>query len=236
MDHVVSLDNQPEGRTQLLTLQVVARIPAARDVVTLVLAHPGTRRAPAPYLPGQFITLSFPTTASTLYRSYSLCGDGRADVPWEITIKRHHEGVVSTFLYGHVRPGMMLRSSPPQGSFILPAAIPPGAPLVFIAGGSGITPIYGMVRALARLAPAQRPRAFLHYAYHSPDDGIYVRELAAVALHRHHRQSAPYGAGDWRVGSTGSDGRVVRLWTCRTHAQPGDCCAPSRSPRIAPSC
>jgi ferredoxin len=37
-----------------------------------------------------------------------------------------------------------------------------------------------MLRALARLAPALRPRVQLHYAYHGPADAIYGRELAAL--------------------------------------------------------
>src|SRR5206468_3866222 len=61
-------DQAPMG---LLTVQVVRREMAARDVVALWLAQPGTQRAPAPYRPGQFITLALPSASDTLYRSYS---------------------------------------------------------------------------------------------------------------------------------------------------------------------
>ena len=37
-----------------------------------------------------------------------------------------------------------------------------------------------MLRALARMAPAERPRVTLHYAYHGPEDAIFGRELAAL--------------------------------------------------------
>ena len=104
----------------MITVQVVAVEPAAHYVVTLLLALPGTNRPPSAYRPGQFITLTFPTTASTLYRSYSLCGEGCADIPWEITVKRQHAGLVSNYLYRNVAPGMLLQASLPQGRFTLP--------------------------------------------------------------------------------------------------------------------
>lgn len=172
-------------------MQVLAATSAARDAVTFTLALPGTRRAPAAYKPGQFITLAFPagagsrnatgaTGAPILYRSYSLCGDGRAEEPWQITVKRTPHGVVSTFLLDHIRPGMLLRASMPNGTFTLPSDLRPETTLVFVAGGSGITPIYAMLRGLDRLDARHRPRVWLHYAYASPADAIFGRELAAL--------------------------------------------------------
>lgn len=170
-------DQAPMG---LLTVQVVRREMAARDVVALWLAQPGTQRAPASYRPGQFITLALPSASDTLYRSYSLCGYGRPDAPWEITVKRQHAGAVSTFLYEHATPGMLLYAREPRGAFTLPERITPDLSLVFVAAGSGIAPIYGMLRALAHLPEGQRPHATLHYASNSPADVIYGRELATL--------------------------------------------------------
>ncbi len=171
---------QPASDKKHLGVHVLTVAPAARDTITLGLALPGTRRAPAPYLPGQFITLALPAAQGTLFRSYSLTGDGDPNKPWEITVKRQPGGVVSGHLHAHIQPGMTLNTSLPQGRFTLPTRMRPGSAIVFVAAGSGITPIYGMLRSLARLAPAQRPRVLLHYAYRTPEDGIYARELAAL--------------------------------------------------------
>jgi ferredoxin-NADP reductase len=169
----------PSGQ-EALTVQVIGRAEAAREAVTLWLAQPGTQRAPAPYRAGQFITLALPSARGTLLRSYSLCGDGDTDRPWEITIKRQPDGAVSPLLCDRVLPGMALKTSLPLGAFVLPAPLRPDVPLIFVATGSGITPIMGLLRALARHAPAERPPVQLHYAYHSPADAIYARELAAL--------------------------------------------------------
>jgi ferredoxin-NADP reductase len=180
MSTATAARRQPVPRTPFVPVQVVARTHATRDAVTLLLAAPGTQRAPSDYLPGQFITLEFSTERESLYRSYSLCGDGRADTPWEITIKRHGAGRVSRYLHEHARPGMLLRASTPQGLFTLTTPIRPETPLIFVAGGAGITPLYGISRALARLAPPQRPQVWLHYAYRNPDSAIYAQEIEAL--------------------------------------------------------
>ena len=161
----------------MLPVQVVRREEIAPDAVSLFLALPGTEQAPAPYQPGQFVTLALPTPRQTLYRSYSLSSDGNPNQPWEITIKRLHLGVVSTYLYDQVQEGTLLYASMPRGTFTLPADLEPGMPLVFVAVGSGITPIMGMLSALALLPPERRPEVFLHYATKSPVEMIYRREL-----------------------------------------------------------
>jgi ferredoxin-NADP reductase len=161
----------------MMPVQVLRRQVIAPEVVTLYLVLPDTEQAPAPYQPGQFVTLAVPTFRGTIYRSYSLCGDGRADQPWEITIKRLHMGTVSSYLYDKVKERAILYASLPRGTFTLPKDIQPGAPLIFVALGSGITPIMGMLSALALLPPEYCPQVQLHYASKSLADMIYRREL-----------------------------------------------------------
>ncbi|MGE5335640.1 MAG: 2Fe-2S iron-sulfur cluster-binding protein, partial [Nitrososphaerota archaeon] len=176
-----STGKRPQATARTIALQVIAMTPAARDTVTLTLALPGTRRSPGPFRAGQFITLAIPTASGApLYRSYSLCGDGRADGPWQITVKRTDGGKVSNYLIDRINPGMVLQSSTPQGNFTMTQRPHPAVPFVLVAGGSGITPIYAMLRAIARMAPAERPRVTLHYAYHGPDDAIFGSELMAL--------------------------------------------------------
>lgn len=159
-------------------VQIVHRVAVAADAVSLWLAEPRSELAPTPYLPGQFITLAVPLGGEVRYRSYSLCGDGRADQPWRITIKR--AGVVSDALCRKVVPGDLLYSSPPRGTFTLPRRLTSDSPLIFIAAGSGITPIYGMLSALAGMPSAMRPPVSLHYASHTLEDTLFRHELAQL--------------------------------------------------------
>jgi ferredoxin-NADP reductase len=161
----------------MLPVQVVARDEIAPDTVSVLIVLPGTRQAPAPYLPGQFVTLALPTKRETLYRSYSLCGDGSQDQPWELTIKRMESGAVSTFFYEEVDVGTLLYASLPRGTFTLPTSLGPETTLIMIAMGSGITPIMGMLRALANMSPGSQPATQLHYASRSPEEIIFGDEL-----------------------------------------------------------
>ncbi len=161
----------------MLPVQVIHREEIASDVVSILIVLPGTKQAPAPYLPGQFVTLSLPTPRETLYRSYSLCGDGDASHPWELTIKRMQQGTVSNYFYNSVGENTLLYSSLPRGTFTLPAPTRPEMAFVFVAVGSGITPIMGMLRAIAKMPLEQRPLAQLHYASRAVVDIIFLEEL-----------------------------------------------------------
>lgn len=184
--------------TNQIAVQVVQRDLILPDVLKLTLAAPGTTQAPAPYRPGQFITLPIRSAHQTFYRSYSLCGEGRPDRPWTITIKRVPHGLISSYLHDMVQVGMILHASPLRGTFTLPADLSRSTPLIFVAAGSGITPIYGMLRALARMSPQYRPFVQLHYAARSPEEMIYRRELAALDPQGQWLQRWEYFSA-WRV-------------------------------------
>ena len=163
--------------TNMLPVQVIRRDAVAADVVSVQVVLPGANQAPAPYLPGQFVTLALPTPRETLYRSYSLCGAGDVAEPWELTIKRMEMGAVSTYFYNHVVEGTLLYSSLPRGTFTLPPDTGPETVLMFCAVGSGITPIMGMLRAISRMPKSMRPLAQLHYASRTEEDEIFGGEL-----------------------------------------------------------
>jgi 3-ketosteroid 9alpha-monooxygenase subunit B len=171
----------PQAAPRSLAVQVIRREMAASDAVTFTLAVPGKSGAPASYLPGQFITLALPTSSGkTLYRSYSLCGDGSPQKPWEITVKRVPNGRVSNYLIDRVEAGAVLRVSLPQGGFVLPQPLRRDMSLVFIAAGSGITPIRGMIHYLATLPADRRPMVFLHFASSRPEKVLFRQEWERI--------------------------------------------------------
>ncbi|MGI8535788.1 MAG: flavin reductase family protein [Mycobacteriales bacterium] len=58
------------------------------------------------------------------------------------------EGFLSRHLVGGLEPGTIVRLDAPQGDFVLPD--PPPAKMLFLVGGSGITPVMAMLRTLDR--------------------------------------------------------------------------------------
>jgi hypothetical protein len=98
----------------MFPVQVLSRKFIASDSILLRLARPGTQQAPAPYRPGQFVTLAFPAAHDTLYRSYPLGGDGDPLNPWEIAIKRQQMGSVSTLISQRIQIGSLIFASTPR--------------------------------------------------------------------------------------------------------------------------
>lgn len=164
----------------MLRVKVIRREEIAPGVANVSIVLVDTKQAPAPYLPGQFVTLALPTPRETLYRSYSLCGDGDASRPWELILKRMEVGAVSTYFFDTAQVDTLLYASLPDGTFTLPASIEPQSPLVMVALGTGIIPIMGMLRAINRMPAGERPVVHLHYASRSHEHEIFGAELAAM--------------------------------------------------------
>jgi ferredoxin-NADP reductase len=205
----------------MLPVEVICREEIAPEVVALSVALPGSEQAPAPYLPGQFVTLAIPTPRQTIHRSYSLIGTGDPNQPWQIAVKRLQQGTVSSYLYDVVEEGALLYASLPRGTFVLPADLPPGAALIFVAVGSGITPIMGMLSALALLPDERRPQVRLHYASRSPSEIIFRRELRQLDPKEHWLQQWHYLASDGNrmtpeavVAKVGSLARRAHWYMC----------------------
>jgi ferredoxin-NADP reductase len=111
------------------------------------------------YQPGQYVGIGLLVDGRWRWRSYSLtsspvkagaavaakAGSSRTIT---ITVKAMPEGFLSTHLVGGVAPGTIVRLAAPQGNFVMPDPAP--ASVLFITGGSGITPVMSMLRTLVR--------------------------------------------------------------------------------------
>ncbi|MGA0557645.1 2Fe-2S iron-sulfur cluster-binding protein [Larkinella sp. VNQ87] len=133
----------------VLLLQVTEIISETRDTKTLMLQPTDGR--PVPYRAGQFLTLLFDHLGHEVRRSYSL-----SSVPGEpltLTIKRVENGEISRFLLDHLRVGDVLRSLPPAGRFTLDPQPERQRDLVLIGAGSGISPLFGILKQALRDEP-----------------------------------------------------------------------------------
>lgn len=127
--------------------RVVERRVEAQDTVTLILkpnGHVGS------FKPGQHVNVSAEVNGRRTTRSYSLTGVPQRNKTLSITVKRVEAGRLSTHLCQQTRVGDVLEIGPAFGEMTLPAQ-PEGAWL-FLAAGSGITPLMGLTRALAQQA------------------------------------------------------------------------------------
>ena len=103
------------------------------------------------YQPGQYVGIGLLVDGRWRWRSYSLTSSPvRGSRTITITVKAMPEGFLSTHLVGGVAPGTIVRLAAPQGNFVMPDPAP--AKVLFITGGSGITPVMSMLRTLERRA------------------------------------------------------------------------------------
>ena len=136
--------------------RVVAVRPETTESATLVI-KPG--KGWRGHVPGQYLRVGVDVDGVRLWRTYSLTHGPRPDGHVSITVKGIPDGVVSNHLVHRTRPGTMLQLGQAEGEFVLPQPIP--AKLLLVTGGSGITPVIGMLRNLFSRAepPADRHRA-----------------------------------------------------------------------------
>jgi stearoyl-CoA 9-desaturase NADPH oxidoreductase len=101
------------------------------------------------YQPGQYVGIGLLVDGRWRWRSYSLTSSPvKGSRTITITVKAMPEGFLSTHLVGGVAPGTIVRLAAPQGNFVMPDPAP--ASVLFITGGSGITPVMSMLRTLSR--------------------------------------------------------------------------------------
>lgn len=157
------------------TLRCVQVRQETHDVKTFVLAAQGPRSFR--YLPGQFITLELDIAGSKINRCYTLSSTPTRPDLVSITVKRVPGGTVSNWLHDNLRPGMSLGVIGPAGEFSCFKA--PAQRYLFLSGGSGVTPLMSMTRALHDLG-SDTDVVFVHCA-RSPADVLFQEELTLMA-------------------------------------------------------
>lgn len=180
----------------------------ADGIVTLSF----TPERPLRYSAGQFVELSLPLESSQAlydYRQFTLSSSPTEDL---LAITTKIPTPRSTFKQklAHLQPGAKLSISEPMGDFVLPKDI--SIPLIFIAGGVGITPVRSIVKYLTD-RDEQRSLQIL-YSASKPNQLAFldIFRTAAATLHTFTRQSA----AAWG-GSAGSLQSSQILDTVRPH-------------------
>lgn len=151
-----------------------------RDVTTLTLKPNALWRG---HRAGQYVALTVEIAGVNRTRCFSISSaPTRASGTFEVTVKARPSGAVTPTLVHHTTPGTVVGLSQAQGDFVLPEVLPER--LLFVSGGSGITPLMSMLRALTASGGRLPEVTFVHFA-RSRDDVIFRDALATLA--RTHR-------------------------------------------------
>ena len=106
---------------------------------------------PVLYKAGQFITLLLNIDGKEARRSYSFSSTPGVNKHAAFTVQRVTNGFVSRYLLDHLQPGDVLECLTASGKFVVTDA---DKPFCFIAAGSGITPVFSLVKWLLNFSNA----------------------------------------------------------------------------------
>jgi ferredoxin-NADP reductase len=133
---------------------------------------------PIIYSAGQYLTFVFERSGEETRRSYSLVSSPVLNEPLAITVKRIENGMVSRPLFDHAKEGDILLTTGAGGFFVLPDKIAHDQQLFFLAAGSGIVPVFSLIKTALHLYPDVH--VVLIYSNRSIKTTIFHNELKAL--------------------------------------------------------
>jgi stearoyl-CoA 9-desaturase NADPH oxidoreductase len=155
--------------------EVRARIVAVQEegagATSLFLRPNGVWRG---FRAGQYVQLAVSSEGVRVARCFSLSSAPEDPGPLRLTIKLAPGGAVSRWLRTEARIGDVVALTQAMGNFVLPDPPPPR--MLFISGGSGITPVLSIVRHLA----ATEHAGSIHWLHFARRDVILGSERTAL--------------------------------------------------------
>jgi len=201
---------------------VVDKTVPESEVVTSFYLRPQDNGPLPTFRPGQYITVrsdQLATPASP--RNYSL-SDMPGNGHYRISVKKEvgtPDGLFSCFLHDQVQSGDVLEIGPPCGEFAIDPTTVEDRPIVFLAGGIGVTPLLSMAKSLVDnqvLAPIHFLQAAKNSAVHAFADEVQkmVSDKDFVQTRILYDQPLPGDVEDGKCDRVGTvDTEVLRAWT-----------------------
>lgn len=151
-----------------ITLQIQKLVKVTEDALCIYFNTPEHYF----YLPGQYITLLLEINGNEVRRPYSLSSYPPVDANPFVTIKLIENGEASRYVHEQLKTGDNIDTLAPNGKFILPETHP--GQLFFIAAGSGISPIFGLMKQSLHGGSS---KVVLIYSNRSRESTIFYDEL-----------------------------------------------------------
>ena len=127
------------------------------------------------YLPGQWVDLELQTGTNNQNAAFSITSTPNGKNAIEIAVKRVEHLPTSMIIHDQLKVGDDIGISEAQGETVLPQNIAQNQPMIFIAGGTGITPFLSMLRQIYSMD--RHFQATLLYSVSSVDECLFYDEL-----------------------------------------------------------
>lgn len=138
--------------THFYPLTVASIAPETADAVKIGFNIPPEVRNKFSHKPGQYLTIKSDSGPDPIRRSYSICS-GINDAELQIAIKRIEGGQFSNFANDAIKVGDTIHAMPPEGNFSAVLHKDHEKKYLFIAAGSGITPVISNIKSILEEEP-----------------------------------------------------------------------------------
>lgn len=159
-------------------LKIAGKVEETADATSFYFDVPDELKSLYQYTPGQYLTFRVYVNGEEIRRSYSLCTYQESDPLPGVTVKRVEMGIMSNHMPDNLNVGDEIEVMEPFGKFTIIPKADRQENYVFIAGGSGITPMMGLTKAILKDEP--QSKISLIYANRNPDSVIFKSELAEL--------------------------------------------------------
>ena len=151
------------------------------DTVSVAFEIPEGDKNTFDYTSGQYLTLKFDINGNEERRSYSMCSSPFSGEPIRIAVKRVDKGLVSNHINDVIKVGDQIEVMSPQGNFSLETSLEQKTYVAF-AAGSGITPIWSMIKSVLDNEPGSK--FVLFYGNKTSDSTIFKNEIDSLTGER----------------------------------------------------
>ena len=141
--------------SQFYSLTIAAIEQETRDTIVINFAVPPELKEKFQFKQGQYLTLRAQINGEELRRSYSICSAVQDDV-LRVAIKKIQGGAFSNWASSTLKPGMQIDVMPPMGHFNVPLSATHSKDYLGFAAGSGITPLYSIIKTTLLAEPLSR--------------------------------------------------------------------------------
>lgn len=178
-DGLENLCNRIHPEKQILQVSDIEQLSHDTKLYRFISANPN--KLLAPFRAGQYIGLTVEINGVRTSRAFSLVSSPNQLAYYELGIKRKEGGFVSPYILDNIKVGDILEITEPVGNLYY-NRIFHGKDLVFIAGGSGITPFISMLRNISeRMLPLN---VWLIFGCLSEKDILFREELQDIQARR----------------------------------------------------
>jgi ring-1,2-phenylacetyl-CoA epoxidase subunit PaaE len=161
------------------------------DCVSIAFDVPAEHRETFQYEPGQYLTFKVDLNGTEVRRSYSICSSPDLNPgDLRVAVKKVEGGQFSTFANESLKEGDVLESMKPEGNFTTNINSGRSQSYLFVAAGSGITPIVSILKSV--LARETNSKAVLLYGNKSPEDTIFKNQIDELAAQSGDRFEVKY--------------------------------------------